>query len=111
MTTQHEMELAYAAQQEVIAALCALDDPDLATRLERCLAARRERHYGDGWPYSCRSAVRLWCRRAMIRGWWTGIRYWSEAAATSSLAIIPVKSPAGLPDVTRWLRRGLRDVR
>ena len=53
----------------------------------------------------------LWCRRAMVRGWWSGIRYWSKAASTSSLAIISVLSPAGLPDAARRLRRGLRDVR
>ena len=110
MTTQREMEEAYAAQQEVIVALHANGDIDLAARLERCMTARRERHYGDGWPYSCRSAACVWCRRAMIRGWWFGIREWSSATA-SSLAIIPVLSPAGLPDAVRRLRRGLRDVR
>lgn len=47
----------------------------------------------------------------MVRGWWEGMRYWSEAATTSSLAIIPMLSPAGLPDAARRLRRGLRDVR
>jgi hypothetical protein len=39
------------------------------------------------------------------------MRYWSEAATTLSLAIIPILSPGGLPDAARWLRRGLRDVR
>jgi hypothetical protein len=34
----------------------------------------------------------------MMRGWWFGIRYWSESAATSSLIIIPILSLAGLPD-------------
>ena len=34
-----------------------------------------------------------------------------EAATASSLAIIPILSPAGLPDAVRRLRRGLRDVR
>jgi hypothetical protein len=47
----------------------------------------------------------------MIRGWWAGIRYWSQSAATSSLAIVPALSPEGLPDAARRLRRGLRDVR
>jgi hypothetical protein len=51
LTTPHEMEIAYATQQQVIAALYAIGDPDLANRLERCMTARRERHYGDGWPY------------------------------------------------------------
>ena len=111
MTTQHEMEMAYDVQQEVIAALYEIGDSDLADRLERCMAARQERHYGDGWPYSCRSSACLWCRRAMIRGWWEGMRYWSEAATTLSLAIISIRSPAGLPDAARRLRRGLRDVR
>ena len=46
----------------------------------------------------------------MIRGWWFGIREWSSATA-SSLAIISILSPAGLPDAVRRLRRGLSDVR
>ena len=105
------MEMAYIGQREVMAALRATGHTDLADRLHRCMTARRERHYSDGWPYSCRSAACVWCRRAMIRGWWAGIQYWSEAATTSSLAIIPIRSPAGLPDAARRLRRGLRDVR
>jgi hypothetical protein len=47
----------------------------------------------------------------MIRGWWAGFRYWSEAATASSLAIITMPPPAGFPDAVRRLRRGLRDVR
>ena len=86
------MEMAYVAQQEVITALHEIGDHDLAARLERCMNARRERHYGDGWPFSCRSAACVWCRRAMIRGWWAGFTYWSEAATASSLAIIPALS-------------------
>jgi hypothetical protein len=111
MTTQREMEMAYAAQQEIIATLYEIDDPDLASRLQRCMTARRDRRYGDGWPYSCRSSACVWCRRAMIRGWWEGICYWSETATTSSLAVIPALFSAGLPDAARRLRRGLRDVR
>jgi hypothetical protein len=97
MTTSREMETAYAAQQQIIAALREIDDLDLADRLERCMQARQDRHYGDGWPYSCRSAACFWCRRAMIRGWWFGMREWSSATA-SSLAIIGVLSPIGLPE-------------
>jgi hypothetical protein len=111
MTTTHEMEIAYTAQREVIDVLRSIGDADLADRLERCMTARLERHYGDGWPYSCRSAACVWCRRAMIRGWWAGIRYWSEKAAASSLAVITMPSPAGLFDAVIRLRRGLRDVR
>ena len=105
------MEMAYIAQQEVIAALRDTGDHDLADRLYRCMTARQQRHYGDGWPYSCRSSACFWCRRAMIRGWWYGICHWSETAATLSLAIIPIRSLAGLPDAAIRLRRGLRDVR
>ncbi len=110
MTTQREMELSHDRQQEVIATLYEIGDPDLAVRLERCMTARLERHYGDGWPYSCRSSTCFWCRRAMIRGWWFGMREWSSAT-TSSLALIPILSPAGLLDAILRLRRGLRDVR
>jgi hypothetical protein len=111
MTTQLEMEIAYIVQQEVIATLYEIGDPDLAGRLERCMTARQQRHYGTGWPFSCRSSACLWCRRAMIRGWWAGIRYWSETAAASSLIIITILSSAGLFDAVIRLRRGLRDVR
>ena len=111
MTTSHEMELSYIVQQQVIGILHETQDHDLATRLERCMTARQQRHYGDGWPYSCRSAACLWCRRPLVRTWWSGITYWSEAATTSSLTIIPLQSPSGLADAVRRLRRGLRDVR
>ena len=111
MTTQREMEMAYKAQQQVIVALRSIGEPDLADRLAGCMTARRERHYGDGWPRTCRSAACVWCRRAMIRGWWNGMCQWSAEAATSSLAIIPVYSPEGLHSAVRRLRRGLRDVR
>jgi hypothetical protein len=111
MTTEREMEISYAKQQQVISLLNKIGHHDLAARLERCTTARQQRHYGDGWPYSCRSSACLWCRRAMVRGWWAGIRYWSEAAATLSLAIISIRSSAGLSDAAKRLRRGLRDVR
>ena len=104
------MAMAYAAQQQVIAALYLIGEVDLADRLERCMTARRERRGGDGWPFTCRSAACVWCRRPMIRSWWNGMCQWS-AEATSSLAIIPLHSSAGLPDAVRRLRRGLRDVR
>jgi hypothetical protein len=101
MTTMREMENAYPAQQEIIAALREIGDNDLAHRLERCMTARQQRCYGSGWPYSCRSAGCFWCRRAMIRGWWAGFLYWAKAATTSSLAIIPLQSPSGLHDTVR----------
>jgi hypothetical protein len=110
MTTDHQMAMMYAAQQEVIIALTEVDEPDLANRLERCMTARRERRGGDGWPFTCRTAGCVWCRPPMIRSWWNGMRHWS-AAATSSLAIISLYSSVGLPDSVRRLRRGLRDVR
>jgi hypothetical protein len=62
MTTQHEMEMAYTAQQQVIAALYGIGEPDLADRLECCMTARRERRGGDGWPFTCRSGACVWCR-------------------------------------------------
>jgi hypothetical protein len=110
MTTQREMELSYAAQQAVIISLLSIGERDLAARLDRCMMARRSRHYGDGWPFSCRSAACVWCRRAMIRGWWAGMQHWSTAGA-ASLVIIPLRSPAGTQNVAHRLRRGLRDVR
>jgi hypothetical protein len=110
MTTDHQMAMMYAAQEEVIVALTEVGEVDLAGRLERCAAARRERRGGDSWPFSCRSAGCVWCRRPMIRAWWNGMCQWS-AGTTSSLAIIPVHSPEGLRDAVRSLRRGLRDVR
>src|ERR1700693_1541251 len=104
------MEMAYITQQRVIATLRGIDEPDLAVRLEHCMIVRRERRGGDGWPFTCRSAACVWCRRPLIRSWWFGMCQWS-AATISSLAIIPLHSSAGLPDGVRRLRRGLRDVR
>jgi hypothetical protein len=80
------MAMMYAAQQQVIVALHSIDDPDLADRLERCLTVRRDRRGGDGWPFTCRSAACVWCRRPMIRSWWAGMHQWSAATA-SSLAV------------------------
>lgn len=112
MTTNQQMTMAYTAQQEVITALSNIDETDLADRLERCMNARRERHYGSGWPRTCRSAACVWCRRSMIRGWWNGMCRWSAASSTtSSVAIIQLDLSAGLHDAVRRLRRGLRDVR
>ncbi len=111
MTTERQMAMAYVAQEEVIVALRAIGETDLATRLERCATARRERHGGDGWPRTCRSIACAWCRPPLIRGWWFGIRHWAAEATTTSLVIIPIHSPAGLPAAVRRLRRGLRDVR
>jgi hypothetical protein len=111
MTTDHQMATMYAAQQQVIVALTEVGEVDLADRLDRCMTARHERRGGDGWPFTCRSAACVWCRRPMMRSWWHGLRGWSAEATTWSLAIIPMNSPAGLPDAVRLLRRGLRDVR
>jgi hypothetical protein len=111
MTTDRQMAMMYAAQQEVIALLNETGDFDLADRLERCAAVRRERRGGDGWPHICRSAGCVWCRRPMIRSWWYGMCRWSAEATTWSLAVISVPSLAGLPNAVRRLRRGLRDVR
>jgi hypothetical protein len=110
MTTDHQMAMMYAAQQQIIVALRGIDETDLADRLERCMTARRERCGDDGWPFTCRSAACVWCRPPMIRSWWHGMRQWT-AEATSSLAFIPVNSSVGFPDAVRRLRRGLRDVR
>jgi hypothetical protein len=106
MTTQHQMELAYTAQHEIIGALRSLGEPDLSARLGRCVKARRSRHNGDGWPRTCRSAACVWCRRPMIRAWWHGMCHWSAGAA-SSLAILRIDSSTGLSDAVRPLRRAL----
>jgi hypothetical protein len=111
MTTDHQMTMMYAAQQQVIVALDFIDEPDLAGRLERCMQGRRERRGGDGWPFTCRSAACVWCRRPMVRSWWHGMRQWAAEATIWSLAVIPMNSSAGLPDAVRRVRRGLRDVR
>jgi hypothetical protein len=104
------MAMAYTAQQEVIAVLYVIGESDLAGRLERCMTVRRDRRGGDGWPFTCRSAACVWCRRPLIRPWWNGMSRWS-AEQTSSLAIVRIDSSAGLRDGVRRLRRGLRDVR
>ena len=90
MTTDHQMAMMYAtAQQQVIAALCGIGEPDLADRLERCMTARRERRGGDGWPFTCRSAACVWCRPTddpFMVEWHVPMVGRSN---TSSLAIIP----------------------
>jgi hypothetical protein len=83
MTTDHQMEMAYAAQEEVIVALTEVGEVDLADRLERCMTARHDRRGGDGWPFTCRSAACVWCRPPLIRGWWNGMCRWSAEAATT----------------------------
>jgi hypothetical protein len=105
------MAMIYAAQEAVIVALRYIGEVDIADRLERCMTARRERHNGDGWPFTCRSPAYVRCRRPMIRGWWNGICQWTGEATARSLAVIPLHLSAGLPDAVRRLRRGLRDVR
>jgi hypothetical protein len=39
MTTERQMAMMYAAQEQVIAACRGIDEPDLANRLERCATA------------------------------------------------------------------------
>jgi hypothetical protein len=109
MTKLREMELSYTEQQAVIDTLLSINEPDLAARLDRCMTAHRSRHHGAGRPFSCQSPACMWCRRAMIHGWWVGICDWAEA--TSSLAILSIDSSVGLPNATRHLRRAMRDVR
>jgi hypothetical protein len=111
MTTDRQMAMMYADQEAVITALHAIGDHDLADRLERCAAVRRERRHGDGWPRVCRSLACAWCRRPMIRAWWFGMSGWTAEATMWSLAVIPLHPSAGLSDAVRRLRRGLRDVR
>jgi hypothetical protein len=111
MTRDHQMATMYAAQRQVIITLRAIDETDLADRLDRCMTALHERQGGDGWPFTCRSAACVWCRPSLMRGWWNGMCQWSAEAAISSLAIIAVHSPEGLHNAVLRLRRGLRDVR
>jgi hypothetical protein len=62
MTPNRQMATIHTAQQDVIAALHAISEHNLAGRLESCVAIRRERHHGYGWPRICRSAACVWCR-------------------------------------------------
>ena len=94
MTTQRKMELSNTEQRAVIDALLLINELDLAARLGRCMTAHRSRHHGAGRPFSCQSAACVWCRRAMIHGWWGGICDWAEA--TSSLAILSIGSSVEL---------------
>jgi hypothetical protein len=107
VTTQQGISIALHAQRKVIAALRAIDESELAGRLECCMTAHCD---GDGRLRACRSAGCVWCRPPLIQSWWTGIRDWA-APATSSLAIIVLRSPTGLRNAVQRLRRALRDVR
>ena len=110
MTTRQQMESAAAMQREVIALLNAMGQTHVANRLHRCMVARQGRRSSDGWPWTCRSTGCAWCRSPLMRAWWAGMCDWS-VPTTSSLAVIPLHSPAGLRHAVRQLRRGLRDVR
>ena len=65
MITERQMAMAYTAQEKISVALTEAGEVDLAGRLDRCMTAGRERHYGDGWPFSYPGCA--WCRPPLIQ--------------------------------------------
>jgi hypothetical protein len=111
MTTDRQMAGAVLSQAMVVAALEQVGQTEVAARLRRCADARSGRRSNDGWPWTCRSAGCLWCRRPLIRRWWAGIQAWCPPDGRT-LVIIPVRyGPGGLRFAVQRLRRGLRDLR
>jgi hypothetical protein len=53
MTTDRQMVMMYAEQQQVIDVARSIGDLDLAERLEDCTATCFARHSGSGWPRIC----------------------------------------------------------
>jgi hypothetical protein len=106
---------AAAEQRRVIAALLASGDTHVAARLQRCMSAMTTRRQGAGWPWMCRGSGGgcVWCRQALGRRWWRGLRHWiMEGGEPVSRALLPV--PRGTGDLrvaVARLRRACRDVR
>jgi hypothetical protein len=97
----------------IITALRATGDVHVADRLVRCMAVRRSRHQGDGWPWTCRSPGCLWCGKALARRWWRGIKHWiRQDDGPVSLAILPLSRRSDtLRVAVARLRRACRDIR
>ena len=85
------MEEAYAAQQEVIDTLQKNGDPDLAARLERCMTARQQRHYGSTVGHTPADRPLLLVSSGYGAWMVVGHARMVEPATTSSLAIIPMR--------------------
>lgn len=103
--------MAFDRQREMIHGLHDIGEIELADRLDTCMASRRNRYSGDGWPWLCRSVACVWCRRPLTRAWWGGICDWAADEPVISLGLVPIRSGMSLPTAVRRLRRGLRDVR
>ena len=114
MTARRRTIEAVAEQERLIAALQGSGDTHVAARLQRCMAAMTTRRQGAGWPWMCRgSGGCVWCRQALGRRWWRGLRHWiMEGGGAATLAVVPLPhSPGGLRPAVRRLRRAVRDVR
>ena len=114
MTARQRTIEAAAEQKRVIAALVESGDTHVAARLQRCMAAMTTRRQGAGWPWMCRgSGGCVWCRQALGRRWWRGLRHWIvEGRDPVSLLIVPLPhAPGGLRAAAARLRRACRDVR
>lgn len=102
-----------AEQARVIAALEATGDARVAGRLRRCMEAMTSRRQNGGYPWTCRGPGCAWCRVALARRWWRGMRLWmDDGGARVSLLVLPLPHvPGGLRAAVARLRRACRDVR
>jgi hypothetical protein len=115
MTARRRTIEAAAEQQRMIAAVLEIGDTYAAARLQRCMSAMTTRRQGAGWPWMCRGSGGgcVWCRQALGRRWWRGLRHWiMEGGDPVSLAVVPFECGAGgLRRAVSRLRRACRDVR
>jgi hypothetical protein len=113
VTARRRTMEAAAEQSAVIAALLVTGDTHVARRLQRCAAAMTSRRQGAGFPWTCRGPGCAWCREALARRWWRGMRHWIvEGAAAASLAVLPIRhAPGGIRAAVAGVRRACRDVR
>lgn len=113
MTIRRRTAEAAAEQARVIAALSATGDTHVAGRLQRCMEAMTTRRQGGGHPWTCRGPGCAWCRAALARRWWRGMRFWmNDGGARVSLLVLPLPhAPGGLRAAVARLRRACRDVR
>jgi hypothetical protein len=114
MTMRRRTVSAAAEQSRVVAALLETGETHVAARLQRCMAAMTTRRHGAGWPWMCRgSGACAWCRQALGRRWWRGMRHWiMEGGDPVSLVVLPVARDTGnLRGAIARLRRACRDVR
>lgn len=110
MTTRAQSEWLRAVSQKTVADLRQVGVAEVADRLERCAAERRNRT-PDRRNWVRRSAACPWCGRTLVRRWQTGLHDWVGSGADVSYVCVALPGSGHLRDVVRCFRRALRDAR